>query len=197
MTDILNIALTGFLVFSGAGNVGNDFPSVFRLPEGGSKIELRLYKSSFGQLSSVHLTGYNAVKGQTNDNPHITASGAYSNPQVIIARSRDMADILPYGTIVALHSPRESRECGFSKVNRFIGYRVVADTMHKRKVRQMDVMFDIRDSILLGEKRVNPANAMGVCKADVSIVGYVSLDAIPQTQRELVWLIEGKQLSLR
>ncbi|MEX0933842.1 MAG: hypothetical protein WD003_01090 [Candidatus Paceibacterota bacterium] len=187
MTNIFNIALTGFLVFSGMSTPSDSASSFIELPSNESKIE----------ISSVRLTGYNAVAEQTNSEPHITASGVRSNPHVVIARSRDMADILPYGTIVALDVPAESRECGFSKVSQFVGYRVVSDTMHKRKMRQMDVLFATHDSISLGEREVNPATAMGVCEANVRVVGHVSLEKIPKTQQELVWLVEGKQLSMK
>src|ERR1700749_4083381 len=54
---------------------------------------------------SVTLTSYNAVAAQTSPTPWLTASGARSNSAVIAARSRDLADQLPYGTIIAVTGP--------------------------------------------------------------------------------------------
>lgn len=187
MTDILSTALTSILIF---GGFGGDIPSdmkILRLPEG-QRTQTEI---------TVRLTGYNAVVEQTDHNPHITASGAFSNPEVIIARSRDMADTLPYGTVVELHTPAYSKNCGFDKVKQFIGYRVVADTMHKRKKRQMDVLFDVHDEIRLGERTVNPATAMGICKVTARVVGHIPINTIPKTQSELAMRINMAHLSMR
>src|SRR6185369_2517340 len=82
---------------------------------------------------NVTLTAYNAVAAQTDSNPFETASGAYSNPEVIAARSGNLADELPFGTIIALDGSNASKEsCGFSAVAPLIGYRVIEDSMNPR-----------------------------------------------------------------
>ena len=45
---------------------------------------------------AVTLTAYNAVPEQTDSDPHVTASGAYSNPEIIAARSRGPAAAIPF-----------------------------------------------------------------------------------------------------
>jgi len=144
------------------------------------------------ELSSVRLTAYNAVPEQTDSTPDITASGAKSNPQVVAARSRDFADEMPFGTIIELTSPTTLRSCGFEQVEEFIGYRVIADVLHARKTEQVDIMFDIDDSIQLGEREVNPAIAMGICNVTVRVVGYVDINNIPSTQEELAMIVNNK-----
>src|SRR3989344_4435964 len=54
---------------------------------------------------SVALTGYNAVPEQTDSDPFMTASGAYSDPDLVVARSVDLAKKLPYGTVIQLVFP--------------------------------------------------------------------------------------------
>ena len=51
---------------------------------------------------AVTLTAYNAVPAQTDANPLETASGMFSNPEIVAARSQNLADKLPFGTIIAL-----------------------------------------------------------------------------------------------
>ena len=81
----------------------------------------------------VTLTAYNAVPGQTDDTPFETASGAYSNPEVVAARSRDLARELPFGTIIEFSAPTTAQgTCGYSVVAPSIGYRVIEDTMNAR-----------------------------------------------------------------
>src|SRR5665213_431859 len=88
----------------------------------------------------VKLTAYNAVAAQTDSNPLVTASGAFSNPEVIAARSRDLATELPFGTIISISRPvATSVNCGFDVAASQIGYRVIADSMNSRKVNQVDV----------------------------------------------------------
>ena len=143
---------------------------------------------------SVRLTGYNAVPEQTDSNPNITASGAFSNPDIIAARSRDLADTLPYGTVIALETSEKSNSCGFEVVDHLIGYRVIADSMHARKRNQVDIMFDMRDTVQIGvdgkaRKATNPAVALGVCDVNIRIVGKLELKEMPKTQSELALLM--------
>ncbi|MDP2268374.1 MAG: hypothetical protein Q8K46_04310, partial [Deltaproteobacteria bacterium] len=81
----------------------------------------------------VSLTAYNAVPGQTDSDPFITASGMYSHTQVVAARSRDMAAELPFGTVIRVErSTKDTPSCRFGEVEPQIGYRIIADTMHQR-----------------------------------------------------------------
>lgn len=179
MTSIITIALTGFLIWSGA-------------PTEASALKAEALKAvvMVTEMSSVKLTGYNAVPEQTDNDPYTTASGAFSNPAVIVARSRDMAEALPYGTVISINNPKDDKSCGFDKIEHLVGYRVVADTTHVRKIRQIDVMFDDRDMVLMGAKKINPAIIAGVCDVTVRVVGKIAIKDIPKTQAELAMLIE-------
>lgn len=141
------------------------------------------------EVLSVKLTGYNAVPEQTDSNPDVTASGARSNSAVIAARSRDLAQSMPYGTIISLETPENDLSCGFKTVKHLIGYRVIADSMHERKKRQVDVMFDMADAVNVGGKATNPAVAAGVCEVTVNVVGKILVKDIPATQKELALMV--------
>ncbi|OGG48723.1 hypothetical protein A3C18_03055 [Candidatus Kaiserbacteria bacterium RIFCSPHIGHO2_02_FULL_54_11b] len=143
---------------------------------------------------SVRLTGYNAVPEQTDGDPHITASGAYSNPAVIAARSRDLAETLPFGTVIALENAEKNVNCGFETVDHLIGYRVIADSMHPKKQKRIDVLLDAADTVMIGvngkpRKATNPAIALGLCNVTMRVVGKVSLKNIPATQKELALMM--------
>ena len=182
MTSIITIALTGFLVWSGVSTGALEgYPQV-----SGQKAGIVL------EMTSIRLTGYNAVIEQTDSDPNTTASGAKSNPETIVARSRDMAETLPYGTIISLEAPKDDKSCGFKEVEHLIGYRVVADTMHERKRRQMDIMFDMADVVSLGGKPKNPAVVVGICDVTVRIVGKIAIKDIPKTQAELAMFVNKK-----
>jgi len=138
----------------------------------------------------AELTGYNAVPEQTDTDPEFTASGVRSNPEIIAARSRDMADKLPYGTVVVIElSGAERKSCGFSVVNHLIGYRVITDSMHARKEQQIDVLFHTDHLVKVGNRFVNPAVAVGKCAVTVKVVGKIPLSNIPKTQAELSLLV--------
>ena len=147
---------------------------------------------------TVAMTGYNAVPEQTDNDPGITASGARSNPDIIAARSVDLADELPYGTVIAiLPSATTSTKCGISTVSDQIGYRVVADSMHSRKRNQIDVMFDTEDTVRIGGKQTNPALAFGVCSdVEVTIVGKVDISHMPRNQAELKRVVDEQRLAV-
>ncbi len=144
---------------------------------------------------SVTLTAYNAVTGQTDDNPFETASGAYSNPEVIAARSQDMSAELPFGTVIAIESATTtSPTCGYSSVSRLIGYRVIEDTMNARYKRYVDVLLPT-DQFVTHEdgRKENVASVLGVCRGvTVRVVGRVDFKDIPKTQAELASLVNGK-----
>lgn len=185
MTSLINIALAGFLVWTGES--GTAHGEIIKNPAPVTpKIE----------TISVRLTGYNALAEQTDGDPEVTASGASSNPEVIVARSRDLADTLPYGTVISIEVPNDAVSCGFAEVEHLIGYRVLADTMSERKLKQIDVMFNKSDKVRIDGKIRNPAVAVGVCKANIRVVGKIALKDIPDTQAELTIMV-SKQLAVR
>jgi 3D (Asp-Asp-Asp) domain-containing protein len=140
------------------------------------------------------MTGYNAVPGQTDDDPLTTASGAFSNTEIIAARSVDLKEDLPFGTVIEVvaHHGAGDPNCGFSVVEDQIGYRVVADSMHPRKRNQIDLLFNTDRDIFAAGRWVNPAVALGVCKdVEIRVVGFVEINSIPRSQKELVLAVEG------
>jgi 3D (Asp-Asp-Asp) domain-containing protein len=150
---------------------------------------------------AVTLTAYNAVEDQTDSNPFETASGAYSNPEVIAARSQNLAEKLPFGTIIEIDGSNASQEsCGFSAVKHLIGYRVIEDSMNVRYTDRIDVLFDTSSNLTRSNgTTVNAANILGICK-DVTfrVVGYVDAKHIPKTQIELADLVgKGNGLALK
>ena len=180
--SLIDIALTGFLIWSGM-DVAASRPA--------TQIPPRLNEATV--VLSVKLTGYNAVPEQTDGDPHMTASGALSNPEVIAARSRDLAETLPYGTVIVLEAPEKKEfSCGFKAVEHLVGYRVIADSMHERKEGQVDVMFDSANVVLVGDKTINPAVATGICKVTVRVVGKIPVKDIPETQAELAKFVNRK-----
>ena len=147
----------------------------------------------------VKLTSYNAVPEQTDSNPFETASGAYSNPEVVAARSVDLATALPWGTVIALERVAEDTpNCRFGAVDHLIGYRVIADSMHSRKRAQIDVLLDAADTVEVHGKQVNPSLALGLCSdVTIRVVGKLKIANIPSTQEELRALVEGDALAMR
>jgi 3D (Asp-Asp-Asp) domain-containing protein len=147
---------------------------------------------------SVAMTGYNAVPEQTDSDPTTTASGARSNPETIVARSVDLAEDLPFGTVIEITSSATSTSCGLPLVGGSIGYRVVADSMHPRKRNQIDIMFDATHAVTVGGKKVNAARALGVCKdVEIRVVGEVDIKNIPRDQAELKRVVEEQRLAIR
>ena len=147
---------------------------------------------------SVHLTAYNAVPSQTDSNPGVTASGARSNPEVIAARSRDLAGSMPFGTVIAIERTAiDTPRCQFAKVEHLIGYRVIADTTNARFTERLDVELPIDATIpLYGIGQVSAARVLGVCdRVSVRVVGKVDVNNMPATQSELVRIIEGTELA--
>ncbi len=138
----------------------------------------------------VAMTGYNAVPEQTDESPFVTASGAYSDPDIVVARSVDLADDLPFGTVIEVVPGTTTPTCGVGLVNDFIGLRVVADSMHPRKRNQIDILFHADDFLKAGGRMVNPAIALGVCSdVGVRVVGHVDVNHMPKTQAELAAMI--------
>lgn len=149
---------------------------------------------------TVAVTAYNAVPEQTDGNPLETASGAFSNPEIVAARSQDLAEELPFGTIIELDGSTISTPdtCGFSVVAPSIGYRVIADTMNARYTDRVDVLFDGDDSYQTEDKgMMNAADILGICKGvTIRVVGHVDINHIPKTQASLATLVTGKSVEL-
>jgi 3D (Asp-Asp-Asp) domain-containing protein len=146
----------------------------------------------------VGLTGYNAVPAQTDNDPEVTASGAYSNPDVVAARSRDLADELPFGTVIAITAAGPSPDCGYGLVDNLIGLRVIADTMNSRMHNKVDILFDTDATVKAGGKEVNAARALGVCRnVTISVVGHVDPTHIPKDQLGLKLAIGQNVLAVR
>lgn len=148
---------------------------------------------------AVTLTAYNAVPEQTDSNPHETASGAFSNPELIAARSRDLAADLPFGTIIEIEGPSAAQgTCGYDVVAPLIGYRVIADTMNARFTDRIDILLDTQEQYATTDKGMkNAAQVLGICKdAMVRVVGHVDIKRIPKTQVELARIVKGGSTEL-
>jgi 3D (Asp-Asp-Asp) domain-containing protein len=144
------------------------------------------------------LTGYNAVPAQTDSDPSTTASGSPSNPEVVAARSRDMADTLPFGTVIAISAPAKfDNNCGYSLVEPLIGYRVIADTMNVRFAKYVDVLFDTGDNYKLSDSSTkNASTILGVCNVTIRVIGHIDLaKGVPATQRALASLVTRQVLA--
>ncbi len=147
------------------------------------------------------VTAYNAVPEQTDSDPFTTASGAFSNPEIVAARSRDLADTLPFGTVIAIETAPRSDSCGMSLMERSIGYRVIADTMNPRITNTVDLLIATDDMVQVGDKRVNAARALGVCEeVTIRIVGKIDMtkpSKIPKSQMELIALFGTSALAIK
>lgn len=148
---------------------------------------------------TVKLTGYNAVPSQTDGNPFVTASGSFSNPEVVAARSGDLAKDLPFGTVIAIErAGADTPSCNYSKVQGLIGYRVIADAMNPRITNTVDVLLDQHDTVTIDGKQVNPGKALGLCgKVTVRVVGHIAVKDIPKTQEDLAALVAPPVLATR
>ena len=100
-----------------------------------------------GRSAVVKATAYNSLPNQTDSTPHITATGTRTRPGVI-ALSRDMLKLFPYGTRVSLQD--------LSGRYNFSGrVFIVEDTMHARKTNQVDIwMPTYREAINFGTSTV-------------------------------------------
>jgi 3D (Asp-Asp-Asp) domain-containing protein len=147
---------------------------------------------------TVKLTAYNAVPEQTDGDPSTTASGVASNSEVIAARSLDLADKLPFGTVVQItRTGLDTPGCKFHAVEPQIGYRVIADTMNSRWTNRVDVELDAANKVKVEGKATNPGIALGVCSTvTVKVVGHIPLSRIPDTQAELAHLFAPAELAI-
>ena len=146
---------------------------------------------------SVVLTAYNAVPEQTDASPFETASGAFSNPEIIAARSQDLAKKLPFGTIIEIDGPSvANNSCGYDIVEPIIGYRIIADTMSVRYTNRIDILFSTKSNYTLSNGgRHNASTVLGICNgATVRVVGFIDLAKtkhIPKTQAALIAIVRG------
>ncbi|MDB5189346.1 MAG: hypothetical protein JWL82_303 [Parcubacteria group bacterium] len=146
----------------------------------------------------LKLTAYNAVPEQTDGDPSTTASGISSNPEVIAARSLDLKEALPFGTVVLItREGKDTPACNFSKVEHLIGYRVIADTMNARFTKRVDVEFDSTDRVTVAGRSINPGIALGVCsEVKVKVVGHIPLSRVPDTQAELAAIFAPREIAI-
>ena len=150
---------------------------------------------------NVSMTGYNAVPGQTDDDPFTTASGAYSHPDTVAARSRDLAAQLPFGTVIEVESSSPQAGCGVSLVTKTIGYRVIADTMNARITNTVDILFDTDANVTFGSRTLNAAKVLGRCnEVTIRVVGKIDLSNpanLPSSQIELAAMVGTMGLALK
>lgn len=197
----------GFLAFSGGPMTPPESTTAFVSQESADVSTLALkddveFVRASGEDTNpflVKLTSYNAVPEQTDGNPHVTASGAHSNPEVVAARSIDLKSTLPFGTVIEVTRVAEDTEnCHLSKVEDQIGYRVIADSMHSRKRNQIDILLDATNTVEVLGKQVNPSLALGMCSGvSVKVVGKIDIKEIPSTQEELRRIVEGDNVARR
>lgn len=146
----------------------------------------------------VTLTAYNAVAEQTDGDPSITASGVHTNAEVIAARSQDLGQELPFGTVVLItRDADDTPGCNFHKIEDQVGYRVIADTMNARFTNRIDVELDTENKVTVEGHSMNPAAALGLCKGvKVKVVGYIPLSRIPDTQEELARIFAPREVAI-
>lgn len=138
-----------------------------------------------GDTLSVAMTAYNAVPDQTDGNPLITSIGVYSDPNVVAARSADLASKLPYGTVIEIDSTTSSPSCGYGSVGKEIGLRVIADAMNAKMRNKIDILLPQKATMPSG-KKANPALVLGICKdVTIKVVGHIDVSNMPRSQAEI------------
>jgi 3D (Asp-Asp-Asp) domain-containing protein len=166
--QVLTSALLGLLFITGTATADASSTPVVAAPE-----------------YTVGMTAYNAVSSQTDGSPDITASGAYSDPDVVAARSQDLASELPFGTVIEIEAATSSPDCGYEHVGQLIGLRVIADTMNAKMHNKVDILLPQKETTASG-KTNNPAIILGQCKdVTIKVVGHVDISNMPQDQTEL------------
>jgi|CXWL01.1.fsa_nt_gi 3D (Asp-Asp-Asp) domain-containing protein len=193
-------ALVGFLVLPASVVAPIPASAAYSAPEiVVKKAPVSSAKTGILPVLTVKLTAYNALPAQTDKNPFATASGAFSNPEVVIARSQDLASTLPFGTVIELsRSGLDTPSCNYSKVKDLIGYRVVADSMNARITNTVDVLLDQNDTVLFNGRQLNPGIVLGRCgEVTARVVGHVKIQDIPATQKELATLFAPTAIAKR
>lgn len=106
-------------------------------------------KAKTGPSYVLTATAYNSLSAQTDRTPHITATGTRTRFG-IVALSRDMLRKIPYGSVVRIEDLGTTGGRGAGKYNKLLSQQlfVVEDTMHARKVNQVDVWFPSRREAL-------------------------------------------------
>ncbi|MEW6422454.1 MAG: hypothetical protein AB1511_12140 [Deinococcota bacterium] len=102
-----------------------------------------------GRSAVVRATAYNSMPGQTDSTPFITATGTRVRPGVV-ALSRDMLRIFPYGTRITVEDLS-------GRYNSLLRGRVfvVEDTMAARKTGSIDIwMPTLNQAIQFGARQV-------------------------------------------
>jgi 3D (Asp-Asp-Asp) domain-containing protein len=150
---------------------------------------------------TVKMTAYNALPGQTDSTPDRTSIGAYTNPDIIAARSKDLADELPYGTVIEVvpvsTSTKADVNCGRDVVHEQIGLRVIGDAMNPRITNTVDILLDHKELVKVGKIKRNPAKAFGMCKnVTIKIVGRIDTKKMPKTQDELKLALETRNIAV-
>jgi len=134
----------------------------------------RTYETPLGPEPVMVLksTAYNSLENQTDSTPSITATGE-STRSGIVALSRDLLEIIPYGSTIEIvdirHRLGAPNGCGatMKTVHRIEplpglspGQFRVSDTMHPRKVEQLDMWLEHLDD----------ARRWGACEVVVRVV---------------------------
>jgi 3D (Asp-Asp-Asp) domain-containing protein len=186
MQTLLNTALTGLFLLTGTG-VANSASIASSAP------------ATAPESYSVSMTAYNAVASQTDDDPLETASGAYSDPVIVAARSVDLADELPYGTVIDVEpSATSSPSCGLPLVQGLVGLRVIADSMNARMRNKVDILLPNDATVSLHGEEVSAARVLGLCKdITVRVVGHIDTSNMPKSQAQLAQMIGGRSLAIR
>jgi 3D (Asp-Asp-Asp) domain-containing protein len=134
-------------------------PSVHLLTTPRSVSEALVLGPIANPVFTLRATGYNSLASQTDSTPHITATGQRTEFG-IVAVSRDLLGRdLPYGSLVRI------RDLGNYYNGRGAGQHqtlldsqglfIVEDTMHIRKIQQIDVWFgDYASAVNWGVRQV-------------------------------------------
>ena len=133
------------------------------VPEPVAEVPDVTVSSSGLPIYTLKSTAYNSDVDQTDSTPHITATGA-TTAFGVIAVSQDMLASIPYGSLVRLKDLggySSGRGVGkFQEVLNTQDLFIVEDTMHPRKVEQIDVWFPYESE----------AMSWGVRKVELEVV---------------------------
>lgn len=150
---LLGVALSSFAVPMVQGEQPI-LPSIHEFPLGPESVMI------------LNSTAYNSLESQTNSDPFTTATGV-TTQSGIVALSRDLLESIPYGSVVEVVyiRPREGNPNGCGATMHTVrrletlpglnpGQFRVEDTMHPRKVDQLDMWLE----------HLEDAKRWGVCE---------------------------------
>ena len=120
---------------------------------------LLLISTASAERYSVTITAYNPVAAQTDNTPFITATGTRMRSG-IIALSRDLLPLIPYGSVIRFVKLQHDPSSCHATLPR--GTFRVEDTMHPRKKRQVDVAMMSYQS----------ARHFGRCRGMIQVLRY-------------------------